>query len=179
VQAENLVVTIFDYFVIVVVGISMLFGLVRGAVREVFALVSWVLAFIVAKEYSVQLNLWMEHFVSNPSLRLLSAFAILFVAMLIVLGLIGYFLSALMKKIGLGSLDKSLGALIGLVRGVVVMLVLVILGGLTPLPQQNDWRHALTSRWFESLAHSVKPWLPDAMAKRLHFGPTNNNSTAG
>ncbi len=50
------------------------------------------------------------------------------------------------------------------------MLMLVVLGGMTALPQQNDWRNAFTSGWFESLAVAVKPWLPDAMAKRIHFG---------
>ena len=167
--------TLFDYFVIAIVGISMLLGLMRGAVKEVFSLVSWILAFIVAKTYSVELIRWMESVVSNPSLRLLTAFIILFVATLIILGVISYLLSTLLKKIGLGSLDRGLGTVIGFVRGVVIMLVLVILGGLTSLPQQNDWRHALTSGWFEMLARSVKPWLPDAMAKRIHFGPSSND----
>jgi membrane protein required for colicin V production len=166
--------TLFDYFVIAIVGVSMLLGLMRGAIKEVFSLASWILAFIVAKAYSVELSRWLETVVSNSSLRLLTAFIILFVATLIILGVISFFLTTLIKKIGLGSVDRVLGTAIGLVRGVVIMLVLVILGGLTALPQQNDWRNALTSGWFEMMARSVKPWLPDAMAKRMHFGPAKS-----
>ena len=161
--------TLFDYFVIAIVGVSMLLGLMRGAIKEVFSLASWILAFIVAKAYSVELSRWLETVISNSSLRLLTSFIILFVVTLIILGLISLVLTNLIKKIGLGSIDRVLGTAIGLVRGVVIMLVLVILGGMTALPQQNDWRNALTSGWFEMLARSVKPWLPDAMAKRIHF----------
>ena len=163
--------TLFDYFVIAIVGVSMLLGLMRGAIKEVFSLASWILAFIVAKAYTVELSRWLETLVSNPSLRLLTAFIILFVATLIILGVISLMLTALIKKIGLGSVDRVLGTSIGFVRGVVIMLVLVILGGMTALPQQNDWRNAWTSGWFETLATSVKPWLPRAMAKRINFGP--------
>lgn len=168
--------TLFDYFVIAIVGVSMLLGLMRGAIKEVFSLAAWILAFIVAKAYSVELSRWLEIVVSNSSLRLLTAFIILFVATLIILGLISLMLTTLIKKIGLGSIDHVLGTLIGFVRGVVIMVVLVILGGMTALPQQIDWRNALTSGWFEMLAGSVKPWLPDAMAKRIHFGQPNGTS---
>jgi len=168
--------TLFDYFVIAIIGISMLVGLMRGAIKEVFSLASWILAFIIAKVYSAELSRWLENLVSNSSLRLLTAFIVLFVASLLVLGLISLMLTTLIKKIGLGSVDRALGTMIGFVRGVVIMLVLFILGGMTALPQQNDWRHALTRGWFETLAGSVKPWLPDAMTKRIHFGQPRGSS---
>jgi membrane protein required for colicin V production len=161
--------TLFDYFAIAIVGISMLLGLMRGAIKEVFSLASWVIAFIVAKLFSVQFAQTLESAVSNSSLRLLTAFIILFTVTLIIMGLISLLLTAAIKKIGLGSLDSLLGTIIGFLRGMVIMLVLVILGGMTALPQQTDWRNAFTSGWFEVLAQSVKPWLPEAMAKRIHF----------
>ena len=149
----------------------MLLGLMRGAVKEVFSLASWVIAFIVAKLFSVQLARFLESAVGNSSLRLLTAFIILFIFTLIIMGLISLLIASAVKKIGLGPLDRLLGTVIGFLRGVVIMLILVVLGGMTALPQQNDWRNAFTSGWFETLARAVKPWLPDAMAKRIHFGP--------
>jgi membrane protein required for colicin V production len=163
--------TLFDYFVIAIVGISLLLGLMRGAVKEVFSLASWIIAFFVAKLFSVPFAKMLESAVGNSSLRLLTAFIILFIFALIVMGLISLLIASAVKKIGLGPLDRLLGAVIGFLRGAVIMLILVVLGGMTALPQQNDWRNALTSGWFEMLARSVKPWLPDAMAKRIHFGP--------
>ncbi len=168
--------TLFDYFVIAIVGISMLVGLMRGAIKEVFSLASWILAFIIAKTYFAELSRWLETLVSNSSLRSLTAFIFLFVASLIVLGLISMLLTTLIKKMGLGSIDRALGGMIGFVRGVAIMLVVVILGSMTALPQHNDWRHALTRGWFEMLAGSVKQWLPDVMTKRIHFGQPHGSS---
>lgn len=170
--AGEFAMTIFDYVVIAVVGLSTLLGVMRGAVKEVFSLAGWIIAFIVAKAFSVQLSPLLESMFSNGSLRLLVAFILLFVVTLIVVGIIGYVLATLLKKIGLGPLDRVLGSAVGLTRGLLIMLILVVLGGMTALPQQNDWRHALSSSWFEKLATSVTPWLPDAMVKRIHFART-------
>ncbi|MEO6022971.1 MAG: CvpA family protein [Burkholderiales bacterium] len=164
--------TIFDYVVIAIVGVSTVLGVMRGAVKEVFSLAGWVIAFIVAKALSVQLSPLLESMFSNSSLRLLVAFVLLFVVTLIAVGIIGYVLTTLLKKIGLGPIDRALGSAIGLTRGLLIMLVLVVLGGMTALPQQKDWRHALTSSWFEKLATAVTPWLPEAMVKRIHFART-------
>ncbi len=169
--------TLFDYFAIAIVGISMLLGLMRGAIKEVFSLASWVCAFIVAKLFSVQFAHVLESALSNSSLRLLTAFIILFTFTLIVMALVSLLITTAVKKHGLGSLDLLLGTIIGFLRGVVIMLILVVLGGMTALPQQRDWRNAFTSAWFETLARAVKPWLPEAMAKRVHFGPPTAEPT--
>lgn len=169
--------TIFDYLAIAIVGISLLLGMMRGAVKEIFSLASWVVAFLAAKIFSVPLAQVLEPAVTNASLRLLTAFVILFVFALIVMALISLLISAAIKKIGLGPIDRLLGSIFGVLRGVLIMVVLVVLGGMTALPQQSDWRNALTSAWFESLASAVKPWLPDAMAKRIHFGPAPATQT--
>jgi membrane protein required for colicin V production len=163
--------TLFDYIVFAIVGISVVLGLLRGAVREVLALGAWVAAFLVAKSFSVEASHWLARLIQNPSLRLMTAFAGLFVLTLMVVTLVSLLLSALIKKIGLGPLDRLLGLLIGAVRGALIVLILVLLAGMTTLPQHADWRSALTSRWFELIAGGVKPWLPDALAKRINFGP--------
>ena len=47
--------TIFDYAVLVIVGLSVLLSMMRGFVREILALASWVIAFFVAKAYVLEL----------------------------------------------------------------------------------------------------------------------------
>ena len=164
--------TIFDYLAIAIIGISTLLGVMRGAVKEFFALAGWIVAFLVAKTFSVPLSGFFASMFSNSSVRLLVAFIVLFIITLIAISIVSYLLATLLKKIGLGPLDRLLGSAVGLTRGVVIMLILVVLGGMTALPQQNDWRHALTSPWFEKMATAIMPWLPDAMTKRIHFART-------
>jgi membrane protein required for colicin V production len=166
--------TIFDYVVIAIVGLSILLGVMRGAVKEVFALAGWIVAFLAAKSASVPLAAMLEPTISNPSMRLVAAFIAVFVVALIVMGLLSLVVAAAVKKIGLGPIDRVLGLGIGAARGLVIMLVLVILGGMTALPKQPDWRNALTSKWFETLALGVKPWLPEGLAKHIQFGSNKN-----
>jgi membrane protein required for colicin V production len=162
--------TAFDLVVIVIVAVSVIFGLIRGAVREVLSLASWIIAFLVAKTFSVPMADVLTRLVGNPTLRLIAGFVIVFVLALVAMAIVGLLMSAAIKKLGLGPVDRTLGILVGAARGIVIMLILVLLGGMTALPTQPDWRNALTSRWFETLALGVKPWLPDALAKRIQFG---------
>ncbi len=162
--------TLFDWAVVLIVGLSSVLGLMRGAIREVLALLGWVVAFFVARQFGVAFSAMLNNLVANDSLRLLLSFAILFVATLLVMALGRMALTELVKKIGLGGADKFLGLVIGVARGGLIVLVFVLLAGMTALPEQADWKNAYTSRWFELMAENVKPWLPQGMAKRINFG---------
>ena len=123
--------TAFDYAVLAIVGVSVLLSLMRGFLREVLALASWVAAFFVAKLYTVQLAPLLPEAIPTQSMRLLAAFVILFLGTLLIASLLSIALSGLFKKIGMGWLDRWLGALFGLARGVLIVTILVLLGGLT------------------------------------------------
>ena len=47
--------------------------------------------------------------------------------------------------------------------------LLVLIAGMTPLPHQKTWRHALSSPPLVTLAKHIRPWLPDALSERIHF----------
>ncbi len=162
--------TLFDWAVLLIVGLSSVLGLMRGAIREVLALVGWVVAFFVARQFGVDFSAMLSNLVAYDSLRLLLSFAVLFVATLLVMALGRMALTEIVKKIGLGGADKFFGLVIGVARGGLIVLVFVLLAGMTALPQQADWKNAYTSRWFELMAERVKPWLPEGLAKRINFG---------
>lgn len=161
--------TAFDYAVLAIVGISVLLSLMRGFLREVLALASWVAAFFVAKLYTVQLSPLLPEAIPNQSLRLLAAFAILFLGTLLIASLLSITLSELFKQIGMGWLDRWLGAVFGLARGVLIVAVLVLLGGLTSLPQDIRWRNAMFSAPLEAMVAGVMPWLPRDIAKHVKY----------
>ncbi len=160
--------TWFDYAVLAIVGISVLFSIMHGFVRELLALASWVVAFLVAQLFATEVAPILTG-ITNPSLRLLVAFLAVFVATFIAMTVLAILLSSMIKRAGLGAVDRLLGALFGLVRGLGVVMVAVLLAGMTALPQQPDWRHALLSPPLESLAGIVKVWLPDGLSKHIHY----------
>lgn len=161
--------TFFDYAVLGIIGLSILLSILRGFLRETLSLAGWVAAFFVAKLYTLQLAPLLPQAIPGESLRLLAAFLILFLVTLLISSLLAIALAEVFKKIGLGWLDRWLGALFGLVRGVLVVGIIVLLGGLTTLPHEAFWRDAMFSAPFEALVSSALPWLPEGIAKHIDY----------
>ena len=159
-----------DYAVIAIVGISILLSVIHGLVREILSLVSWVVAFMVAQMFAAEVALLLPAAFTNQSLRLLAAFLAVFVAVLVVMTLLAMAVSGLIRTAGLGFADRALGAVFGLVRGVAIVMIAVLLAGLTALPRQTAWRHAMFSEPLVILANWVKVWLPDDLAKHINYG---------
>ena len=61
-----------------------------------------------------------------------------------------------MQATGLSGVDRSLGLMFGLVRGVILVLILVALAGLTELPQQEFWRNALLRPYAVEGVHVIE-----------------------
>lgn len=161
--------TWFDYTVIAIVFLSALLGWWRGLVYEVLSLLSWVAAVLVARLLAASALPYMPASLGSEAVRTAAAYAALFVASLLIGGAVAWSLSKLVKFVGLGWLDGLLGVLFGAVRGVLVVLVLVLLAGLTGLPKEAAWRNAWLSRPLESAALLTRAWLPDNVAQRVHY----------
>lgn len=150
-------------------AISLLVGIARGVVNEILALLAWVAAFIAARMWAVPAGNLLLTELPDPLWRQLAGFVAVFVAVLILFALVRWVTSLLLKAVGLRPLDRVLGALFGAARGVLVLLVLVLLAGLTPLPQQQWWRQAMFAPPLETAVLAVKPWLPPELAKRIQY----------
>lgn len=161
----------FDYAVLAIVLASMIISVIRGAIREIASLVSWVVAFIIANSLTQSFTPWVPAAVSDPSWRYLITFATLFILIVIVLELVGLLIAKLFHAVGLSFLDRSVGALFGLARGVLVVLLLVLLAGLTNLPRAQWWQEAALSPPLEIAVLALRPWLPLGLAKRLQYSP--------
>jgi membrane protein required for colicin V production len=161
--------TSFDYAVLIIIGLSVLLSMMRGFVREILALASWVVAFFVAKAYVMDVAPLLPEAIPNESLRYLAAFLVLFLVTLLVCSLLAVALSQLFKHVGLSWLDRGLGAFFGLARGLLIVLVLVLLAGLTSLPQDIRWRNAMFSAPLEAAIHGLLPWFPDDIARRVNY----------
>lgn len=161
--------TIFDYLVIFVLAASVIISMMRGLVKEVLSLAGWVVAFVVANAYAAALAQMLPPVVPGEVLRLILAFIALFIGVRILMGLLALALGALLDAGGLSIVDRLLGAVFGLGRGLVIVLAAVILCGMTSLPRQAFWKDALLSPLAETGARTVKPFLPAAMAQHVNF----------
>ncbi len=158
-----------DWSILAIVLASLILGAVRGVVREFFSLIGWVVAFWLAKSFSVTAAHWLTPFINSETIRLMAAFVMLFVTGLIVTGLLGHLLNALANNAGLGVINRVLGGLFGLLRGGLIVVILVLLAGMTSLPAQREWKFSVFVGWGEFGGRLLTPYLPTRMAELIHF----------
>jgi len=170
-------VTVFDFVVIGVVLLSLAIGAWRGVVSEILALVAWVMAFLAARTWATPAGGWLATGLADPLAKPLAeplmqqvvGFVAIFVAVLILFALARWMVSLLLRAVGLAPLDRVLGSLFGIARGVLVVWVGVLLAGLTAQPQQQWWRQAVLAPPLETAVLAAKPWLPPDLAKRIRY----------
>lgn len=162
--------TEFDYLVLGIVGLSVLLSLLRGAVKEVLSLATWVLAFYLANRHAedvvVHLS-WAEDL--TVPMRALAGFGTVFLLVLVCGWIVTRLASRLVSAAGLGWIDRGLGLFVGASRGLLIVLVLVILAGLTSLPEKAFWQEAMLSGHAEETVRQLKPHLPPAVVKWVRF----------
>lgn len=161
--------TLFDYLALFVLICSVVISTLRGLVKEILSLVGWVVAFVIANAYGQDMAELLPDSVPGQITRLIIAFVVLFIGVRLLMMLFSLAVEALVKAGGLTVADRGLGGLFGLARGVVIVLAAVVLCGMTSIPQQPFWKDALLSPLAETAARTMKPFLPDDVARHVNF----------
>ena len=158
-----------DYAIAGLVLISAIIGFLRGFIKEAFALCTWVVAVGVAWQYSRDFAVLLQKVISHPAARIATAFGLVFFMTLILGGLISFILNHLIEKTGLSGTDRLLGLLFGVLRGAVLVSIMVMLAGVTPLPQDPWWKQSLLIPPFQSFAVWLKDHIPSDLAGYIHY----------
>ncbi len=158
-----------DYSIIGVIALSAIISLVRGFVREVLSLATWVLAFWLAFAFFRDFAVVLERWISVPSVRLGVAFGGLLLVCLLIGGIIGYLAGQLVDKTGLSGTDRLLGSFFGVARGVILVSTLVLLAGLTPFPKDHWWQQSVLIPYFQEVALWLKGLLPPDIAAKFTY----------
>ena len=152
--------TLLDYVIVGFIILSMIIGLWRGFLREAISLLSWVAAFVVAFLFVEDAAAFLQPYVAIPTVRTILAFGGLFVATLVLGGLINLLVSQLVKVTGLSGTDRLLGVVFGLLRGIAVVAALLLAVSLTPLPETPWWQTSTLIPYFEPLVSWLRELLP-------------------
>jgi len=158
-----------DIAIVAVLVLSMAWGMWRGFVREILSLAGWVLAFLAANAVAAQLGELLPASWAREEVRVLIAFIVVFVLVLSALTLVAALISKLFKKAGLGGVDRTLGALFGLARGVVILLAITLAAGLSSLPRAPIWKQSVGAGMLTRTVLQLKPWLPPRLERRLRY----------
>lgn len=159
----------FDYAVIGIVALSLVLGLWRGVVSEMMALAAWVLAFMAALEFGAESGQLVFPGIADPAVRALAGCALVFFGVLVAMSLVRLVVRSMVKALGLSLSDRLLGMIFGLARGVLLVMILVAVGGMTAAPQQVWWKQATLAPPLQTAVLAARPWMPDDLAKRIRF----------
>jgi membrane protein required for colicin V production len=122
-----------DWLIVVVVLLSVVAAAIQGFFAEALSMAGLVIGYIVAAWRYQRLAEWFMSFLKNEWLAEIFGFLIIFFAILILFSIAGRIGRKLMKEVGLSGFDRFLGALLGLVKGgLVVAVVLVGMTAFTP-----------------------------------------------
>ncbi|HSC23649.1 MAG TPA: CvpA family protein [Casimicrobiaceae bacterium] len=163
--------TTFDWIVVCIVALSTLFAFFRGVIRELVALAAWIAGLVCAIAYTPAFASLLPDVLGEPALRYVIAFTLIVVAALVAGALIAWPLSGIVHAAGLGFVDRFLGSLFGLARGIVLMLAFVFVAGLTSLPRSDWWQRSAFVPPLVAGVHALRPHLPAAIAGRLDYAP--------
>jgi len=158
-----------DYLIIGIIFISAGISIVRGFMKEVLSLASWILAFWVALMFHSHLSTLLANYVATPSIRLFLAFFILFAVTLILAAMVNHLIAQVVEKTGLTGTDRALGIVFGLLRGVAIVTILVLAAGATPMPADSWWQNALLIEHFEKLAIWMRELLPAEIGQHINY----------
>ncbi len=164
-QVDSL--TAFDAAVLIIIGLSTLFAFGRGFATVALSFGAWagallatVFGFQFAKTYGRDL-------IQPPELADLLTLAIIFFVTLFILKQVAEFVGGMVKDSPVGLLDRSLGALFGLLRGVVIISVIYLgFDKLFPSSSQPDWiKEARTRPLVAWSAGMIEGFASEAMGK--------------
>ena len=156
-----------DWILIAVLAASLVLGAWRGLVYEVLSVLGWIAAFLMAQWFAPDVAEQLPMQNSDQTLRYAAAFVLVFIASVFLAGLI----SALMKKIisvvGLRPVDRVLGAIFGLFRGLILLLALSVVVQMTALQESDWWLKSQGGPMLMTLLKGLRPMLPEKFGAYL------------
>ncbi|MFT5115879.1 MAG: membrane protein required for colicin V production [Parasphingorhabdus sp.] len=155
----------FDLLLIAVFVISAIVGMVRGLIRELLSLLSWVVSLWLAFKFAPIVSNWLKPYLDAPQLQYIVALVAVFIVCLLVFSLCAILLAKLLSLVGIAGTDRSLGAIFGIARGIAIGLILVFLLRFTPAKEET---------WFET--SRLVPYFDPILAILDRQGYTSVNS---
>ncbi len=173
-------VGILDIIFIAILAISVLIGLMRGAVREVLSLVGLVASVYLAFKFAdmVSKQYISQFFEQQPRISYIIAFVIIIVVTIFIIALINLLISQLLKASGLSFVDRLLGLIFGTLRGGIFCAILVMVISFIPgATQENWWKKSTLAPFFQKIAAHSSDYIPDEVKNYFNKDKQKNHAT--
>lgn len=115
-----------DWVIIAVIAFSAMISLMRGFVREAASIIAWIAAFLVTGKLYSTVAPWFV-FSNDELTRNVLAVIVLFALTLILVGMSGRLICTMVQKAGISSIDRLLGVVFGVLRGILILSAILAL----------------------------------------------------
>jgi len=170
--------TYLDIGVVAVIVLSTLLAYVRGVVRELIAIAAWVVGLVAAMRYADPAAALFVGLDIPQAARHVIAFVLILIVVLVIGGLFAWLAKRVVHGVGLGFLDRFLGAVFGVLRGALLALIFALIAGLTTLPRHDWWQNSTLGPVLAESALALRPYLPPDWAARLDYSATGKSPGA-
>lgn len=135
-------INLVDLAILTLLIISTGWGMLRGFIKESLALLGWLVALYLARQYAAMLS---ERLLEAVALQPQVAWGVAAIAIIIVVKLVvglGIFaIRNLVKRVGVSMIDRMLGAIFGFARGGLIVTIVLMLGKeVKPIEQHQQWQ---------------------------------------
>jgi membrane protein required for colicin V production len=156
-----------DWVFLAVMAASFILGALRGLVYEVLSVFSWIAAFILAQWFAPDAAALLPMGGAPETARYAVGFVLVLIGVVFAGGLIGWLIKKMVEAVGLRPVDRALGAVFGLMRGVVLLLALAVVVNLTPLRSGEWWTESTGAGVSTAALKQLKPVLPERFGQYL------------
>jgi membrane protein required for colicin V production len=158
-----------DWIIVAIIGLNIISAAIQGFFAEALSIAGLVVGYVVAAWYYQRLAQWFMSFLKGQWLAEILGFLIIFFAVLVLFGIAGRLARRFMRAVGLSGFDRFLGALLGVLKG--ALMVAVILMGMTAFEPTSKLLASSELAPYFLVAGRAAIWVaPSALRARFYEG---------
>ncbi|RRD91499.1 CvpA family protein [Conchiformibius steedae] len=170
--------TLFDLLAVGTITVCLLIGTSRGLIDELFNFFGWIVSLILARMLASPVADAVLPTMQPRQMAVVCSFVIVFVGARLLQHFVRFALHSAISKAKLTNVNRMLGGLLGILKGILFVCLAVFVCSFSNLPYSDDWRDAHTSEFFENLVKGATPMLPEVFADQVHFPARDVNGSS-
>ena len=158
-----------DWIIIAVIAVSVAQAAIEGFFHQAFGLAGLVFGYILAAWRYQQVADWLAPHLKSPWLGDIAGFLLIFLAVMVVAGILGRLARWAVREAGLSFFDRILGGALGFVRG--CLMIAIVLLGMTAFTPTSRWLEGSSlAPYFQVIGRAVIWVAPSALRARFYQG---------
>jgi membrane protein required for colicin V production len=151
---------IIDIIIAVAIVVSVIVGFVRGFIKEAISITALLLAIWAALYFGPAVGEFAASWLDSDELQMWFGRVLIFAIILSVGGLLSWGLSKLVRLSVLSGMDRFLGSVFGMGRGILLVAVAIIVGQYSGFDNDDWWENSILIPHLEVVAGWIKVMAP-------------------